>query len=105
MIVFNLKNLEDFIHFLQRKITDVYFYIDEDSSYPEFPGKDEIKLILHFLGKINDSALNGLYQTQLYFSKSLSQETIFQKMKEVFEQAGEIKLISGRISEIYYSIS
>ena len=105
MIVFNLKNLEDFIHFLQRKITDVYFYIDEDSKYPEFPGRDEIKLTLHFIGKINDSALTGLYQTQLFFSKSLSEETIFQKMKDVFEQAGDIKLISGRISEIYYSIS
>jgi hypothetical protein len=105
MIVFNLKNLEDFIHFLQRKITDVYFYIDEDSHYPEFPGKDEIKLTLHFLGKINDSALNGLYQTQLFFSKSLSEETIFLKMQDVFKQTGDIKLISGRISEIYYSIS
>lgn len=105
MIVFNLKNLEDFIHFLQRKITDVYFYIDEDSKYPEFPRRDEIKLTLHFIGKINDSALTGLYQTQLFFSKSLSEETIFQKMSLVFDQAGDIKLISGRISEIYYSIS
>lgn len=105
MIVFNLEKLEDFMYSLPRNITkEVFFYIDEESTHPEFHQSEETRLILHFLGKINEQ-LTGLYQTRLTFPKSLKKDKIYTEMKKVFEEQGDIKLISGKISEIYYSIS
>jgi len=105
MIVFNLKKLEDFMLFLPKKITDeVYFFIDEDTKHSEFPSRDELKIVLHFLGKVTENTM-GLYQTCLTLPRSLTEEKIFLEMSKVFEEKSEIKLIPGRITELVYSVS
>ncbi len=103
MIIFTIEKIEDFLYFLERRVSDeIFFHVEEDSSGSEFPGKAEIEVVLHFIGKKNDVV--GLYQTKLRFSKSLNEDKIFEEMRGVFDQT-EIKFIRGHITELFISSS
>ncbi|MHA1727381.1 MAG: hypothetical protein ACTSWY_01455 [Promethearchaeota archaeon] len=107
MIVFDIKKLEDFMLLLSKRVNDeIYFAVQEEVQQQTDFQSNEIKVILHFLGKIDSSRI-GLYQTSIKFPKSIEEDKIYTEMKKVFEAQSEIKikLISGRISELIISIS
>ncbi|MHA1339709.1 MAG: hypothetical protein ACTSRZ_06145 [Promethearchaeota archaeon] len=103
MIIFEIEELEDFMKLLQKRINDeIFFYIKDEKDTQEFPAGSEYEVILHFLGKIDDSRI-GLFQTKLTFSRMDPKDKVFSEIKRVFEQNTAIKLVRGRISEGYIS--
>lgn len=104
MIVFTIDELEDFITLVPRAITEeIYFKIKRDHGDMDNPGKDKISVILHFVGAIGESSI-GLYQTEMFFPRSYSDEIIYSEMSKIFEPT-KFKLIKGKITEIFYSVS
>lgn len=105
MIVIDLDNMDDFLFFLTKRLTnEIFFYVEKDCLEIDVPGKDEIRIVLHYLGKIDESR-TALYQTKLKFKKGETKDHIYSEMKKVFEGFGNMKLISGRISELYISVA
>lgn len=105
MIVLFIDNIQDFASFLEKRITDEVFYEYKESTSSDISIIGKIEIILHFLSKVEDFLV--LYETRLLLSDvnaSKIEDQVFSKLKEVFEKF-EIKLIKGKIREIFLSYS
>jgi hypothetical protein len=109
MIVIFIDNIEDFLIKLQERVMDDIFYeFRETKKKEDISSNTEIKIILHFLAKIENSLI--LYETNLHFGRpsttNLNQEVI-NKIQDILNKAenSKIKLIKGKIREIFLSYS
>ncbi|MFX1293658.1 MAG: hypothetical protein ACFFD2_02190 [Promethearchaeota archaeon] len=96
MIIIKIEKLEDFVSFLNRRLGDEIFY--------EFVSSDanlNTKVLLYYLAKID--TLNVIYQVELKFPMIRNKDIIKKKLDEF--EFGAIKLIPGKLREIYMSIS
>lgn len=83
---------------------EIFFHVEPNHTTPDSDVVNTVKVVLHFLGKIDESRV-GLYQTKLSFKKGESEKRIYQEMKAVFEGKGQMRMVQGRISELYISLS
>ena len=98
MIVIDIKKLEDFLTLLPKRLgNEIYFHLEQRM--------DKNEVVLHFLSKVEDTEILCLYQTTIKFSSKIKKEKIYTEMDDVFKEFSEIKLIQGRISELFFSLS
>ena len=96
MIIIKVEKIDDFVSFLNRRLGDEIFY-----EFLETGGNLDTTAILYFLAKID--TLNVIYQVELTFPKVRDKAAIKKKLDEF--EFGDIKLIPGKLREIYMSIS
>ena len=96
MIIIRLEKIDDFVSFLNRRIGDEILY-----EFVENPSNLGSCVILYYLARID--TLNVIYQMELEFPNVRDREAIKQKLNEI--EFGEIRLIPGRLREVYFSIS
>lgn len=96
MIIIKVEKVEDFVSFLNRRIGDEIFYefIDSEASLGT-------RVVLYYLARID--TLNVMYQVEIFFPKIKDKAAIQKKLDEF--HFGDIKLIPGKLREIYMSIS
>jgi hypothetical protein len=102
--------LEDFIKFLEKRITDyIFFEIKEVSQENDLNSQKNTEITMHFLGSLPESYGLVLYETKLKFSSKdigNSEDLIIKEMQKVLDITNlNIKLIKGKIREIYISYS
>lgn len=110
MIVIFVDNIEDFISFLNKKVMNEVFYeIKHSKSNDDLSSEVKIELILHFLSKVEEFMV--LFETKVDITKSKhptsneSQEIIIE-LQKIFNQVdSSIRLVKGKIREIYLSFS
>ncbi|MHA1805562.1 MAG: hypothetical protein ACTSU4_13675 [Promethearchaeota archaeon] len=105
MIVIFVDMLEDFLRFLEQRIMDEVFYEYKERTSSDLSINNKIEIVLHFLSKLENFLV--LYETKLTlenFTPSDIDQQIIRKLKEVFKKH-EIKLIKGKIREIFLSYS
>ncbi len=95
--------------FLEERITDnIFFEIKKESQQDDLDSIKNIEIILHFLGKILENSL-VLYETKFKFSAQdmgKSESRIIEELQKLLDTANlNIKLIKGKIREIYISYS
>lgn len=95
--------------FLEKRITDnIFFEIKKESQQDDLNSIKNIEIILHFLGKIPENSL-VLYETKIKFSAQdigKSERRIIEELQKHFDTAElNIKLVKGKIREIYISYS
>ena len=106
MIVIFCDNIDDFIAFLDKRIMHEIFYeIKEVKNHDNLSNNIIATIILHFLAKVSDTLI--LYETKQNLQKSsdqdITQETI-NTLQNVFTQVDpSLKLIKGKIREIFLS--
>ena len=107
MIVIFIDDIEDFVKFLPRRITDEIFY-----EFKELPGQDlssqvNIEIILHYLAKVDNNLI--LYETKVTLKKEeidkIDQEVINELQKLLEKISSEMTLVKGKIREIFLSYS
>lgn len=108
MIVIFVDKVEDFIHFLDRRIMDEIFYeFNEPTTERDLTSKTSLEIILHFLAKLEEYII--LYETKLMIQKSSSStidEEIIKTFQDVLMEAdSNLKLVKGKIREIFLSYS
>lgn len=108
MIVIFVDNIENFIGFLKRKIMDEIFYeFKELKSDSDLSSEIKIEIILHFLAKVEGNLI--LYETKLKITKSSNSnidEEVINTLQKIFNQVdSSLKLINGKIREIFLSYS
>lgn len=96
MIIIKVENIEDFVSFLNRRLGDEIFF-----EFIDIGTNLNIKVVLYYLAKID--TLNVIYQMELNFPKVRDKAAIKKKLDEF--EFGDIKLIPGKLREIYMSIS
>jgi len=96
MIIIKVEKVEDFVSFLDRRLGDEIFYEFLDTG----ENLDTI-VVLYYLARID--TLNVIYQVELKFPKVRDREAIKKKLDEF--EFGNIRLIPGKLREIYMSIS
>ncbi|HUX98593.1 MAG TPA: hypothetical protein VMV49_03510 [Candidatus Deferrimicrobium sp.] len=96
MIIIRVEKVEDFVSFLNRRLGNEIFYEFNESS-----AEIGTNVILYYLAKID--VINVVYQVELFFPKVRDKELIKKKLDEF--EFGDIRLIPGKIREIYMSIS
>jgi len=91
-----VEKLDDFVSFLNRRLSDeiLYEFLDRGANLGS-------TVILYFLAKID--TLNVIYQVELNFPKVRDKAMIKKKLDEF--EFGEIRLVPGKLREIYMSIS
>ncbi len=100
-----IDNLEDFLNFLGKRLIDEVFYEYKESTSSELSNLGNVEIILHFLSKIENSIV--LYETKVLLDNLNTtniDKQVFAKLKDVFNKF-EIKLIKGKIREIFLSYS
>ena len=95
--------------FLEKRITDnIFFEIKEVSKENDLNSLKNIEIILHFLGKVPENSL-VLYETKINFSAQdigKSESRIIEELQKLLDTANlNIKLVKGKIREIYISYS
>ena len=95
LIIIKVENLDDFAAFLNRRLGDEIFY-----EFMEGSGIDTI-VVLYYLARID--TLNVIYQVELKFPGVRDRAAIKEKLDEF--EFGDIRLIAGKLREIYFSIS
>ncbi len=95
--------------FLEKRITDnIFFEIKKESQQDDLNSIKNIEIILHFLGKIPENSL-VLYETKIKFSAQdmgKSERRIIEELQKLLDIAElNIKLVKGKIREIYISYS
>ncbi|HMF31707.1 MAG TPA: hypothetical protein VKK79_09845 [Candidatus Lokiarchaeia archaeon] len=98
MLIFYFENIEDFFHFLNRRTMNEIFYELVNS-----PDTSATTLALHFLGSINDQTV--LYETLVEVRGEKKADEIIAEIKSTLDSIGEIKMIHGKIREIFMSLS
>ncbi len=96
MIIIKVEKVEDFVSFLDRRLGDEIFYEFLDTG-----GNLDTIVVLYYLARID--TLNVIYQVELKFPKVRDREAIKKKLDEF--EFGNIRLIPGKLREIYMSIS
>ncbi|TFG00361.1 MAG: hypothetical protein EU541_02475 [Promethearchaeota archaeon] len=100
MIVIYVEDLEDFVNLLSERVMDKIFYefngsINDHNVHKESPNQ----ITLQFLSKVENSLV--LYET--IFDGEPNE---ISKIQEVLDEAEiELKLIKGKIREIFLSYS
>ena len=99
MIVFSIKEIEDFVRFLPQRLHSEIFY---DFVRPDIDG---LTVSLAFLAQIKQNVI--LIQTKLNFPGVNDKDAIIKKIKETDfgKLEMDITLVRGSIKEIYMSIS
>lgn len=95
MIIITVENLQDFFYFLKNRISDEIFYY----FYLKII-ENEKRVFLNFLGKLD--AVIILYQIILKLP-FFSEEKIKEELDKI--NLGNIKIIQGKITEMFISIS
>ncbi|MFO8019066.1 MAG: hypothetical protein R6U96_10545 [Promethearchaeia archaeon] len=107
MIVIFIDDIEDFVEFLDKRITDEIFYEFKETKGKDIANQVKVEIILHFLAKVEDHII--LYETMLDFThsqKSDLDKEVIKVMKKAFSQYNtNISLIKGKIREIFLSYS
>jgi hypothetical protein len=107
LIVIFVDNLENFVDFLSLRIMNEVFYeIKERKNLTEVKNEDQYEIILHFLAKVDQNTV--LYETKQLISKSDkdSIDNIANNvLKGTFHEDTPIKLVKGKIREIFLSYS
>jgi hypothetical protein len=96
MIIIKVEKVEDFVSFLDRRLGNEILYEFVDSGDPM-----GTTVILYYLAKIDP--LNVIYQVDLFFPKIRDKNEIKKKLDEF--QFGQIRLVPGKLREIFMSIS
>ncbi len=96
MIIIKVEKVEDFVSFLDRRLGNEILYEFVESGDPM-----GTTVILYYLAKIEP--LNVIYQVDLFFPKVHEKNEIKKKLDEF--QFGQIRLIPGKLREIFMSIS
>jgi len=109
MIVIYLDQLQDFVSFFENRISDNIFYeIKEIPKENDLESAKRIQITLHFLGKMSDEYL-VLYETNIEFQTldmNKAEAIIIEEMQKILDTTDlNIKLIKGKIREIYISYS
>ena len=108
MIVIFCDNVEDFIHFLDRRVMNEIFYeFKEIQSQSDLSSNVNIDVVIHFLAKTeNHLILYETKQTIVKLSKSNVDNEIITNLKKIFREVDpSINLMKGKIREIYLSYS
>ena len=108
MIVIFIDSIEDFLKFLERRISNEIFYeLKENKINTEISSPHTLEIILHFLAKLGDNTV--LYETKQTLSNievNQKDENIIIKLEEIFKQVDpSISLIKEKIREIFLSYS
>lgn len=96
MIIIKVEKVEDFVSFLDRRLGNEILYEFVDSGDPM-----GTTVVLYYLAKIDP--LNVIYQVDLFFPKIREKDQIAKKLGEF--QFGQIRLVPGKLREIFMSIS
>lgn len=108
MIVIFIDKIEDFLFFLEKRIMNEVFYeIKDVKNQSDLSSELNKEVVFHFLAKAGDTLI--LYETKQIFSlvndKEISNELI-SSMQKIFSQTDpSLKLINGKIREIFLSYS
>ncbi|MHA1376843.1 MAG: hypothetical protein ACTSRG_00550 [Candidatus Helarchaeota archaeon] len=99
MIIIHLDDLNDFASFLEKRISNEIFF---EFIKPE-PELNGLKVQLQYLGVMNNT--NILFTTHLDFPKIKDKEAVKNKLKEIKISELDLRLVHGKIRELYISIS
>lgn len=108
MIVIFCDNIDDFIIFLEKRIMNEIFYeFKEIRDQVNLSSNGFGEIVLHFLAKVSDTLI--LYETKQNITKSknsMNEKEIIQKLQNIFLGVEpELKLVKGKIREIFLSYS
>jgi hypothetical protein len=108
LIVIFCDNIEDFIHFLDRRVMNEVFYeFKETQGQSDLSSRVNIEVVIHFLAKTENSLI--LYETKQSIVKSSTSDSnteVITGLEKVFQNLDPaISLIKGKIREIYLSYS
>ena len=110
MIVIFVDNIEDFVSFLNKRVMNEVFY-ETKHSKPNNDLSSDVKteLILHYLSKVEEFLI--LFETKIDISHSRDMKTgegqnIIDELQKIITQVdSSIRLVKGKIREIYLSFS
>ena len=107
MIVIFCDNIDDFVAFLEKRVLDEIFYEFKEITSNTLDSKINIEIILHFLAKINSTMI--LYETKQNLKRapgSNIDKEVIDTLQDIFNKVNpSLKLIKGKIREIYLSFS
>ncbi|MFX0104776.1 MAG: hypothetical protein ACFE75_04745 [Candidatus Hodarchaeota archaeon] len=107
MIVIFCDNIDDFITFLEKRIMNEIFYeIKKTKNHTSFSNNVAAEIVVHFLAKISDTLI--LYETKQNITKSngSTSERVILSLQKIFQDVDpSLKLVKGKIREIFLSYS
>lgn len=108
MIVVFIDNFENFVEFLDRRITNEVFYeFKEIRGQGDLSSKVDLEIILHFLARAKETLI--LYETKQIITKNNdlnSDVEVINALQKTFNQAdSSLKLVKGKIREIFLSFT
>jgi len=108
LIVIFCDNIDDFIYFLEKRImNEIFFEFKEIKDQANLSSEGYGEMVLHFLAKVSGTLI--LYETKQNITKSqssMNDKDIIQKLQNIFLGVdSELKLIKGKIREIFLSYS
>ena len=106
MIVIFIDNIENFLSFLNNRMMDEIFYeIKEIKNETDLGTKLNKEVILHFLAKVGDTIV--LYETkQSITANDIKGEKVMDSLQNIISQVNpSLKLVKGKIREIFLSYS
>ncbi|MBY9006712.1 MAG: hypothetical protein KGD63_08130 [Candidatus Lokiarchaeota archaeon] len=91
----------------KRIMDEIFFESKQIDNNNDLTSEIEIDIILHFLSKVEESMV--LYETKINVNKSskaFNEKDIINEIQKILNKADpSIKLIKGKIREIYLSYS
>lgn len=106
MIVIFIDNIENFLSFLNNRLMDEIFYeIKEVKNERDLDAKAKKDIILHYLAKVSDTLV--LYETKQSISTNEEkEEKVVESLQNIISSVNSsLKLIKGKIREIFLSYS
>ncbi|MBY8981448.1 MAG: hypothetical protein KGD57_00745 [Candidatus Lokiarchaeota archaeon] len=91
----------------KRIMNEIFFEFKKIDNNNDLTSEIEIEIILHFLSKVEESMV--LYETKFNitkFSNSFDEKDVIKELQNVLNKVDpSLKLIKGKIREIYLSYS
>jgi len=108
LIVVFVDRIENFVEFLDRRLTNEIFYeFKENRGQGDLSSKIDLEIILHFLAKAKETLI--MYETKQTITKTSdlnSDAEIVNMLQKTFNQVDpSLKLVKGKIREIFLSFS
>jgi hypothetical protein len=108
VIVVFIDNFDNFVEFLDRRITNEVFYeFKEIRGQGDLSSKVDLEIILHFLARAKETLI--LYETKQIITKNNdlnSDAKVINGLQKTFNQAdSSLKLVKGKIREIFLSFT
>ena len=110
LIVIFCDNIDDFISFLDKEkriLNEIFYEFKEIKNPMDLSSKVDVEIIIHFLAKVSDTLI--LFETTQNIQKSKDltyDEEIIKTLQNIFNGVDpSLKLIKGKIREIYLSYS